>query len=50
MTRRELIQLAAMAAGARPMAAAGPAFSLPALPYSFDALEPYIDAQTMQIH
>lgn len=23
---------------------------LPALPYSFDALEPYIDAQTMQIH
>lgn len=26
------------------------AHSLPALPYSFDALEPYIDAQTMQIH
>jgi len=24
--------------------------SLPALPYSFDALEPHIDAQTMQIH
>lgn len=24
--------------------------SLPALPYAFDALEPYIDAQTMQIH
>lgn len=23
---------------------------LPALPYSFDALEPHIDAQTMQIH
>lgn len=23
---------------------------LPALPYSFDALEPYIDAQTMEIH
>ena len=26
------------------------AFSLPALPYGFDALEPSIDAQTMQIH
>jgi Fe-Mn family superoxide dismutase len=26
------------------------AFSLPPLPYSFDALEPHIDAQTMQIH
>ncbi|MGC9221508.1 MAG: superoxide dismutase [Solirubrobacteraceae bacterium] len=26
------------------------AFSVPDLPYSFDALEPYIDALTMQIH
>ena len=26
------------------------AFTLPPLPYSFDALEPHIDAQTMQIH
>ena len=26
------------------------AFTLPPLPYSFDALEPYIDAKTMQIH
>lgn len=26
------------------------AFSLPALPYSFDALEPYIDAKTMEVH
>lgn len=26
------------------------AFTLPALPYAHDALEPYIDAQTMQIH
>jgi superoxide dismutase, Fe-Mn family len=26
------------------------AFELPPLPYSNDALEPYIDAQTMQIH
>ncbi|HET8846151.1 MAG TPA: superoxide dismutase [Ktedonobacteraceae bacterium] len=26
------------------------AFELPPLPYDFNALEPYIDAQTMQIH
>lgn len=26
------------------------AFELPSLPYNYDALEPYIDAQTMQIH
>ena len=26
------------------------AFSVPPLPYSFDALEPYIDARTMEIH
>ena len=26
------------------------AFELPQLPYSFDALEPHIDAQTMEIH
>ena len=26
------------------------AYTLPALPYAFDALEPHIDAQTMQIH
>ncbi len=25
-------------------------FELPALPYGFDALEPYIDARTMEIH
>jgi superoxide dismutase len=25
-------------------------YELPALPYAFDALEPYIDAQTMEIH
>ena len=25
-------------------------FELPALPYAHDALEPHIDAQTMQIH
>ena len=26
------------------------AYELPALPYAFDALEPYIDAKTMEIH
>ncbi|MCA9907396.1 MAG: superoxide dismutase, partial [Anaerolineae bacterium] len=26
------------------------AFELPSLPYAFDALEPHIDSQTMQIH
>jgi superoxide dismutase, Fe-Mn family len=32
-----------------PSALSGP-YSLPALPYAFDALEPYIDARTMEIH
>ena len=26
------------------------AFTLPSLPYAFDALEPHIDKQTMEIH
>jgi Fe-Mn family superoxide dismutase len=26
------------------------AYTLPALPYAYDALEPYLDAQTMEIH
>jgi Fe-Mn family superoxide dismutase len=25
-------------------------YTLPPLPYAFDALEPYIDAKTMEIH
>ncbi len=33
-------------AGAAPQAT----HTLPALPYSFDALEPYLDAKTMEIH
>ncbi len=37
-------------AGAQtPAAPAGP-FTLPPLPYAFDALEPFIDAKTMEIH
>lgn len=30
--------------------AAHPHFELPALPYSYEALEPHVDAQTMRIH
>jgi Fe-Mn family superoxide dismutase len=62
ITRREAIQrttLAAAAAAAASLlptpnaraaeAAAGP-FQLPPLPYAADALEPHIDARTMEIH
>lgn len=40
---------AAPAAGVSGTAPAGP-FHLPKLPYAYDALEPHIDAQTMEIH
>src|SRR5262247_649012 len=64
MTRREALKTTALATAAvaalptayaqtaAPGAAAAPAgpFKLPDLPYAFDALEPHIDAQTMQIH
>ncbi len=33
-----------------PFKTANPVFSLPELPYAHDALEPYIDEQTMRIH
>ncbi len=60
MTRRQALKTTALvatasavvpAAFAQPTAAApsGP-FTLPALPYAFDALEPHIDARTMEIH
>jgi Fe-Mn family superoxide dismutase len=63
MTRREALQRTGMAAAiatvgsldvsaqapAAPAAPAGP-FTLPKLPYAFDALEPHIDAKTMEIH
>jgi Fe-Mn family superoxide dismutase len=59
-TRREILLGAGIAAAAlyaerqaaaqtTPPAPTGP-YTLPPLPYPFDALEPYIDAQTMQIH
>jgi Fe-Mn family superoxide dismutase len=47
ITRRTLLELAVFGAAG---VAAEPPFSLPKLPYSYDALEPYIDALTMQIH
>jgi Fe-Mn family superoxide dismutase len=65
MTRRKALKTTLMAATvcaigstvqeARSQPAASPnmpggPFTLPPLPYSYDALEPYIDAQTMQIH
>jgi len=59
MTRRQAIKSGVLAGAAlasisdgiaqTPPAAQGP-FSLPPLPYAYDALEPYIDARTMQIH
>jgi len=64
MTRREAIKTVALTAGAltvapsllraqstgiTPSNSTGP-FKLPELGYAYDALEPYIDAQTMQIH
>ena len=66
MTRRQAIKTTALASAAfaalpgamaqtnstAPTAAAAPTgpFTLPPLPYAYDALEPHIDAQTMQIH
>lgn len=63
ITRREAIKTTALAAAATalapsvlaqtntaaPTAAAAP-FTLPPLPYATDALEPHIDARTMEIH
>jgi len=59
ITRRDAIRslaLGTLAAAAAPhvkaadAAPAGGPFTLPPLPYAYDALEPHIDAQTMQIH
>ncbi len=52
-TRRDFVVTAAAAVAAQTIAAQAPApavYTLPALPYAYDALEPHIDAQTMQIH
>ena len=37
-------------AGAAPAAAPTGPFTLPVLPYAYDALEPYFDADTMHLH
>jgi superoxide dismutase, Fe-Mn family len=66
MTRRKAIKTTALASAAlatlpgaiaqtnstAPAAAAAPSgpFTLPPLPYAYDALEPFIDAETMHIH
>ena len=65
MTRRQALKTGAiagvaLAASPRAIAQGNPTatvpatmsdpFMLPPLPYAYDALEPYIDAQTMQIH
>jgi len=50
MTRRTLLEMTALGAVSASAAAAEPAFALPKLPYAYDALEPYIDTQTMQLH
>jgi Fe-Mn family superoxide dismutase len=53
-SRRRFVQLGVLAAGstfaAGRAAAAETAYSLAPLPYAFDALEPHIDARTMEIH
>jgi Fe-Mn family superoxide dismutase len=39
-----------MAQTSAPGTATASVYTVPALPYAFDALEPYIDAKTMEIH
>jgi superoxide dismutase, Fe-Mn family len=64
MTRRQAIKTTALASAAlatlpgaiaqtipaAPAAAASGPFTLPPLPYAYDALEPFIDVETMHIH
>ncbi len=55
MNRREMLMAAGASAAALAMPALSTAadpklFTLPKLPYAFDALEPLIDAKTMEIH
>ena len=62
ITRREAIKTTALAAAATALApglmaqsnatapTANAPFALPPLPYAYDALEPHIDARTMEIH
>ena len=61
MTRRQAIKTTALVTAAvaiapavigqnNPVPATAGAFTLPPLPYALDALEPHIDARTMEIH
>jgi Fe-Mn family superoxide dismutase len=64
MTRRQAIKTTALASAAlatrsgaiartnstAPVAAPSGPFTVPPLPYAYDALEPFIDAETMHIH
>jgi len=58
LNRRQFVVMGTLAAGAALMpgvaraadAGAPAVFTLPQLPYAFDALEPHIDAKTMEIH
>lgn len=55
LNRRRFVQLGVLAAGStlvagRAAAAEAPAHTLADLPYALDALEPHIDARTMEIH
>jgi Fe-Mn family superoxide dismutase len=58
LNRRQLLQTAAAGAASFALTRLAPfahadsssGFTLPKLPYAFDALEPYIDAKTMEIH
>jgi Fe-Mn family superoxide dismutase len=55
ISRRRFVQLGTIAAGAallpgQVMAAGAGSYTLPALPYAPAALEPHIDARTMEIH
>lgn len=50
MTRRQLLQYAALAALPAARSSAAIPFVLPDLPYPTNALDPYIDALTMEIH
>ena len=50
MNMTGLIGLAAIGLAAAASGQGAPALVFEPLPYAYDALEPYIDAQTMEIH
>lgn len=50
ITRRDLLPTATALAAVPALGQSGTTVTLPKLPYATDALEPYIDARTMEIH